>query len=425
MSPLEHQTVRKTMKRLIPFLILCYFVAFLDRVNVGFAALTMNKDLNFTAQIFGLGSGIFFLTYFLLEIPSNLALEKFGARKWIARIMFSWGILSGLMAFIENSTQFYWVRAFLGAAEAGFFPGIIFYLTLWFPSAYRGRIIGWFMIAVPVSSLIGSPLSGYILLMDGLYGLKGWQWLFIIEAIPSVVLAFVTWYYLPDRPSDASFLTLEEREWLQTELEKEAAQRARHSDLDLWGALRNTRVIALGFVYFGIVATLYGLGFFMPTIVKAFGLSNVETGFVSAIPYLIGSIAMVTWGAHSDKTGERQWHAILGCIAAALGLGLAGATQDPVLRMSALSLSAIGTFGSFPVFWTLPTAFLSGTAAAAGIALINSIGNLSGFLAPYMMGYMKDWTGNFDAGLYVLGGCAAIAGLIVYWIGHNPEHKTE
>ena len=413
------------MKRLIPFLIMCYFVAFLDRVNVGFAALTMNKDLNFSAQIFGLGSGIFFLTYFLLEIPSNLALEKFGARKWIARIMFSWGMLSGLMAFIENSTQFYWVRAFLGAAEAGFFPGIIFYLTLWFPSAYRGRIIGWFMIAVPVSSLIGSPLSGYILLMDGLYGLKGWQWLFIIEAIPSVVLAFVTWYYLPDRPSDASFLTLEERQWLQTELEKEAAQRARHSDIDLWGALRNTRVIALGFVYFGIVATLYGLGFFMPTIVKAFGLSNVETGFVSAIPYLIGSIAMVTWGAHSDKTGERQWHAILGCIAAALGLGLAGATQDPVLRMSALSLSAIGTFGSFPVFWTLPTAFLSGTAAAAGIALINSIGNLSGFLAPYMMGYMKDWTGNFDAGLYVLGGCAAIAGLIVYWIGHNPEHKTE
>ena len=204
---------------------------------------------------------------------------------------------------------------------------------------------------------------------------------------------------------------------MQTTQDQEAAQRARHSDLDLWAALRNPRVIALGFVYFGIVATLYGLGFFMPTIVKAFGLSNIETGFVSAIPYLIGSIAMVVWGTHSDQTGERHWHAILGCVTAALGLGLAGATQDPVLRMSALSLSAIGTFGSFPVFWTLPTAFLSGTAAAAGIALINSIGNLSGFLAPYMMGYMKDWTGNFDAGLYVLGGCAALAGLIINRIG--------
>ena len=417
MSTLEQQTVSKTMKRLIPFLILCYFVAFLDRVNVGFAALTMNKDLNFTAQIFGLGSGIFFLTYFLLEVPSNLALEKFGARQWIARIMFSWGVLSGLMAFIENSTQFYWVRAFLGAAEAGFFPGIIFYLTLWFPAEYRGRIVGWFMIAVPVSSLIGAPLSGYILGMDGIYGLKGWQWLFIIEAVPSIILAFVTWSYLPDSPADASFLNDEERDWLQTTLDQEAAQRARHSDLDLWAALRNPRVIALGFVYFGIVATLYGLGFFMPTIVKAFGLSNIETGFVSAIPYLIGSIAMVVWGTHSDQTGERHWHAILGCVTAALGLGLAGATQDPVLRMSALSLSAIGTFGSFPVFWTLPTAFLSGTAAAAGIALINSIGNLSGFLAPYMMGYMKDWTGNFDAGLYVLGGCAALAGLIINRIG--------
>lgn len=423
MDSLEKRTIAKVMKRLVPFLIICYLVAYLDRVNVGFAALTMNKDLGFTPSIFGFGAGIFFLTYFLLEVPSNIALDKFGARKWIARIMLSWGLLSGLTAFIQNDSQFYIVRALLGAAEAGFFPGIIFYLTLWFPAEYRARIVGWFMFAVPISSVVGAPISGYLLGMEGFMGLKGWQWLFVIEAVPSIILAFVTWFYLTDRPADAKWLADDERKWLSDRLASEEAHRARHVDLNLWQALGNPRVIGLSLVYFGIVSTLYGVGFFMPTIVKSFGLSNVQTGFVAAIPYLVGAITMVLFGMSSDRTGERKWHGILAAVLSGGGLIAAGLTNDPTMRMTALTVSAVGTFCSFPVFWTYPTAFLSGTAAAGGIALINSIGNLSGFLAPYMMGYMKDWTGSFDTGLFVLGGCVLISGLIILALGH--DHRLE
>jgi ACS family tartrate transporter-like MFS transporter len=430
MESLEARTIRKVSARLIPFLMICYFIAYLDRVNVGFAALTMNKSLGLTATMFGLGSGIFFLTYFVFEVPSNLALDRFGARTWIARIMLSWGILSGLTAFIPqiaqatglgNATTFYIVRLLLGAAEAGFFPGIIFFLTLWYPSAYRGRIISAFMAAIPLSSAIGSPISGMILGMDGIWGLEGWQWLFIIEAAPAIVLAVATYLYLTDRPADAGWLEPDERAWLIDRLEIERRQREAVHQISVWQALYNPRVWALAFVYFGLVACVYGVAFWLPQIIKAFGLSNLATGWVTAIPYAIGAAFMVWFGYNSDSTGERKGHTAIGLLIAAAGIAASTLTSDPTLTIVAFTIGACGVFGSLPVFWTLPTAVLSGSAAAAGIAVINSIGNLAGFAGPYAMGWMKDATGSLTAGLLLIAGLAVIAMAIVLALGHNAS----
>jgi MFS transporter, ACS family, tartrate transporter len=429
MEYLEARTIRKVSARLIPFLMICYFVAYLDRVNVGFAALTMNKSLGLTATMFGFGSGIFFVTYFLFEVPSNLALDRFGARKWIARIMFSWGILSALMAFIPNIAQatglgneatFYILRALLGFAEAGFFPGIIFYLTLWYPSVYRGRIVGAFMAAIPLSSAIGSPISGMILGMNGIAGLEGWQWLFIIEAAPAVVLAFVTYFYLTDLPADAHWLEADERAWLRDRLDAERRQREAAQTLSVWEVICNPRVWALALVYFGLVACNYGVGFWLPQIIKAFGLSNFATGWVTAIPYAIGAVFMVWYGYHSDATGERKGHTAIGLLIAAAGIAASTLTGNPTLTIIAFTIGACGVFGTLPVFWTLPTAVLSGTAAAAGIAAINSIGNLAGFAGPYAMGWIKDQTGSFTGGLLLIAALAIIAMAIVLALGHNP-----
>jgi MFS transporter, ACS family, tartrate transporter len=429
MEYLEARTIGKVSARLIPFLMICYFIAYLDRVNVGFAALTMNKSLGLTATMFGFGSGIFFLTYFLFEVPSNLALDRFGARKWIARIMFSWGILSGLMAFIPNIAQatglgneatFYILRALLGFAEAGFFPGIIFYLTLWYPSVYRGRIVGAFMAAIPLSSAIGSPISGMILGMNGIGGLEGWQWLFIIEAAPAILLAFVTYFYLTDIPADAQWLEADERGWLRERLDAERRQREAAQTLSVLEVMRNPRVWALALVYFGLVACNYGVGFWLPQIIKAFGLSNFATGWVTAIPYAIGAAFMVWYGYHSDATGERKGHTAIGLLIAAAGIAASTLTGNPALTIIAFTIGACGVFGTLPVFWTLPTAVLSGTAAAAGIAVINSIGNLAGFAGPYAMGWIKDATGSFTGGLLLIAALAIVAMAIVLALGHNP-----
>jgi ACS family tartrate transporter-like MFS transporter len=428
MENLEDRTIRKVSARLIPFLMICYFIAYLDRVNVGFAALTMNKSLGLTATMYGFGSGIFFLTYFVFEVPSNLALDRFGARTWIARIMLSWGILSGLTAFIPpiaqatglgNETTFYVVRLLLGAAEAGFFPGIIFFLTLWYPAVYRGRIISAFMAAIPLSSAIGSPISGMILGMDGVWGLEGWQWLFIIEAAPAIVLAFVTFFYLTDRPADATWLEPDERAWLSDRLEKERRQREATHQISVLQSLYNPRVWALALVYFGLVACVYGVAFWLPQIVKAFGLTNFATGWVTAIPYAIGAAFMVWFGYNSDSTGERKAHTAIGLLIGAAGIAASTLTSDPTLTIIAFTIGACGVFGSLPVFWTLPTAVLSGSAAAAGIAVINSIGNLAGFAGPYAMGWMKDVTGTLTAGLLLIAGLAVIAMAIVLALGHN------
>lgn len=416
---LETRTIARVTVRLVPFLIVCYFVAYLDRVNVGFAALTMNKDLGISATAYGFGAGIFFLSYFLAEVPSNLLLERFGARKWIARIMLSWGLLSGATAFVTGEYTFYLVRFLLGLAEAGFFPGIIFYLTLWFPAAYRARIIGYFMAAIPLSSVLGSPVSGMLLGLDGWMGMKGWQWLFIIEALPAVVLSVVVFFYLTDRPRDAAWLRDDERTWLSNRLELEERQRQAVKHYSIRDALLNPKVLALSLVYFGAVACNYGIGFFMPQIVKEFGLTNLQTGFVAAIPYIVGVFAIVYWGRRSDRMKERKGHT-----AVALGIavvGIAGSTflPDPTLKMIALSVAAFGVFGCLPVFWTLPTSFLSGAAAAGGIAIVNSIGNLSGFAGPYLMGFIRDRTGSFNGGLLCLAAFGLIAMLIVLVLNHD------
>ena len=419
MDPLEQRTIARVSMRMIPFLIVCYFAAYLDRVNVSFAALTMNQDLGLSATAYGLGAGIFFFSYFVFEVPSNLALEKFGARRWIARIMVSWGLVSGAMVFVSGETSFYVVRLLLGAAEAGFFPGIIFYLTLWFPAVYRARIIGWFMVAIPLSTVFGAPVSSAILSMHGLFGLAGWHWLFIIEAVPAVVLGVVTWFYLTDHPAEAAWLQPDERDWLMRRLADEKSQREAARRFSTLEALFDPKVLALSLVYFGAVAVNYGTAYFLPQIVKAFGLSNMQTGLVSAIPYVVGSVGMVWFAYRSDRQLERKGHVAVALALAALGIGLSPLFDEPVLKMVLLSIGAFGVFAVLPVFWTLPTAFLSGASAAAGIAVINSVGNLAGFFGPFAVGWLKDATGNYAAGLWAISACAVVGTAVVLALSHD------
>jgi MFS transporter, ACS family, tartrate transporter len=430
MNPVEIRTIAKVSRRLVPFLIVCYFIAYLDRVNVGFAALTMNQDLGLSQTAFGFGAGIFFIAYFIFEVPSNLLLERFGARKWIARIMLSWGILSGTMAFIPaiaratglgNEYSFYLLRVLLGAAEAGFFPGIIFYLTLWFPSMYRARIVGYFMAAIPLSTVIGAPISGVLLYLHGGLGLAGWQWLFIIEAVPSIVLAVVVFFYLTDRPSDAQWLAPDERAWLAERLKLEQRQREAVRNYTVRQSLVDPRVLGLSLVYFGAVATNYGLSFFLPQIVKAFGLNTFLTTLVSAAPYAVGLIGMVWWGRRSDRLVERRFHTAFPLFVAAAGIAVSTALDDPTLKMISLCVAGFGIFACLPVFWSLPTAFLSGAAAAAGIAVINSVGNLAGFAGPFAMGWIKDQTGSYAGGLLLLAGLGIIAAGIALTLGHDKS----
>jgi MFS transporter, ACS family, tartrate transporter len=421
-EPLEQRTIAKVSARLVPFLIVCYFVAYLDRVNVSFAALTMNKDLGLSASAFGFGAGIFFLAYFLFEVPSNLFLERVGARKWIARIMFTWGVLSGGMAFIVGEKSFYIVRVLLGIAEAGFFPGIIFYLTLWFPAVYRARIVGYFMAAIPLSTVIGAPVSGLLLSLDGFLGLRGWQWLFVLEAAPALILSVVVFFYLTDRPADAAWLEPDERAWLVARLDDERWQRETVRRYSVREALLNPKVLALSVVYFGAVATNYGLSFFLPQIVKAFGISDVQAGVVAALPYVVGLVSIVFWGHRSDRKLERRFHLAFPLFVASAGIAISTALDDPTMKMAALSVAGFGIFGCLPVFWTFPAAFLSGAAAAGGIALINSIGNLAGFAGPYAMGSIKDMTGSYTGGLLSLSAVGLIAMAIVLALRHDHSH---
>src|SRR5262245_23539668 len=413
MDPLEHRTIAKVSKRLVPFLIICYFVAYLDRVNVSFAAVTMNTDLGLSASAFGFGAGIFFLAYFLFEVPSNLFLERVGARKWIARIMFSWGLLSGSMAFIVGEKSFYVVRVLLGVAEAGFFPGIIFYLTLWFPAVYRARIVGYFMAAIPLSTVIGAPVSGLLLGLDGFVGTKGWQWLFILEAAPALVLSVIVFFFLTDRPAGARWLAPDERAWLVARLDQERKQRETVRHYSVMEALLNPKVLALSLVYFGAVATNYGLSFFLPQIVKSFGLSNFETGLVAALPYVVGTVSIALWGRRSDRKLERRFHLAFPLFVASAGIAASTAFDEPTMKLDALSVAGFGIFSCLPVFWTFPAAFLSGAAAAGGIALINSIGNLAGFAGPFAMGRIKDLTGSYTGGLLSLSAAGIVAMIIV------------
>jgi D-galactonate transporter len=431
-SDLEQRTMSRIAWRLIPFLIVCYFVAYLDRVNVGFAKLTMDADIGVSDTMFGFGAGIFFIGYFLFEVPSNLALDRFGARRWITRIMLSWGLISGAMAFIPDIAKatglsgehtFYALRVLLGLAEAGFFPGIIFYLTLWFPSSYRGRMIGYFMAAIPLSSALGSPVSAALLGLDGALGFKGWQWLFIAEAAPSLILGVATYFYLTDRPANARWLDDEARNWLTTRLSAEEKVRAKVSPASVLQSLYDPRVLAASLIYFGVVACLYGVGFWLPTIVKGFGVSIALTGWITAIPYAVGFVGSIWWGMRSDQRRERLRHLSIALALAAIGVGASALLSDPLLKMTALTLGALGVFSALPIFWTLPTAILSGATAASGIAVINSIGNLSGYVGPFAVGWIKDATGSFAWGLAAIAACAAIALIIALVLGH--DHALE
>jgi ACS family tartrate transporter-like MFS transporter len=425
---IENRTVTRVMIRLVPFLVLCYFVAYLDRVNVGFAALQMNKDLGFSSSAFGFGAGVFFIAYFFFEVPSNLLLEKFGARRWIARIMFTWGLLAGAMAFIPDIARytgmstvhvFYGLRILLGIAEAGFFPGVIFLLTLWFPGVYRARVVGYFMAAIPLSTVIGAPISGSLLNLDKLAGLAGWQWVYLIEALPALLLSVAVLLYLTDKPADATWLESDERDWLVKRLDQERKQREAVRSFSVREALFNPRVLAIALIYFGANATNYGLSFFLPQIVKGFGLTNVQTGFVTSLPYIVGVISMVLWGRHSDKKLERKWHVAIALLVAAGGIAASAGLDNPVLKMIALSIAGFGIFGCLPVIWTLPASFLSGAAAAGGIAAVNSLGNLSGFFGPYAMGWIKDSTGSFGAGLLCLAGAGLVGVAAVLLLHHD------
>jgi MFS family permease len=377
---LETSTMRRVTLRLVPFLMLCYFIAFVDRVNAGFAALQMNKDIGLSHSVFGLGGGIFFIAYFLFEVPSNLALEKVGARIWIARIMITWGLISAAMAFVVGPYSFYLLRFLLGAAEAGFFPGIILYLTYWFPAQYRARIVAIFMVAIPASSFIGSPISAALLELEGLAGLHGWQWMFILEGSPAVLLGFVTLGVLRNGPNEVHWLTAEQQHWLSTRLGAEQV-RVRHVDaMPLWQVLFNRYVLAAALVYAGSSGASACLSIWQPQIIKSFGLTNLETGFLNALPFGIASVIMVLWGRMSDRSGERVWHTALPLALTAATLASTLLTNSLVPMIAILCLAVTGTYAIKGPFWALSTEWLSASTAAAGIAQINAIGNLGGFL---------------------------------------------
>jgi MFS transporter, ACS family, tartrate transporter len=423
MSVHPQHVMRTVARHLVPFLIFCYLLSYLDRVNIGFAALTMNKDLGLSASAFGFGAAIFFLGYFVFEVPSNLLLEKYGARIWIARIMISWGLLSAAMAFVWSEMSFYVLRFIFGVAEAGFFPGIILYLTYWFPAEMRARMTGAFMVAVPASVVIGSPLSSWILdaFAGAPLGLKGWQWLFILQGLPTIITGFLVLMWLTDVPEHAEWLDPEERSWLARRMaaERKTKEAVRHFTLK--EALIHPRVMALSVVYFGVVIGLYGLGLWLPTIIKNFGASIMQTGLLGALPPLAGAVGMVFWTRHSDATGERKWHMVIPCVIGAIGLIMAGFIGSPTSSFLFLIVAGFGIYTALPSFWPLPTAMLTGSAAAGGIALINSIGNLGGFVGPYLVGLVKDWTGAFAGGLYLLAGFILLAAAIVLILGHDTR----
>lgn len=412
-------------RRCVPLLLIAYIVSFIDRVNIGFAAITASKDLGMSASVFGFGAGVFFFGYLLFEVPSNYIMERVGARLWLARIMVTCGIVAGSMVLINGKMSFYIVRFLLGAVEAGLFPGVVLYLTYWFPRRYRARYVGMFAIGIPLASVVGAPISGFLLGLDGVLGVKGWQWLYILEAIPGVVLGILIWYFLTDQPRDAEWLSPNEREWLQATID---AERAEHHDkaggMGLVKSLRllaDRRVVILSLVFFGTAMPSYSLSIWLPQIVKNFGLGNIAVGFVSAIPFVFGSIAMVIWAKHSDRSGERNWHTAIAAFVAAVGMMACYWITSPTITMIALSISALGIFGmKGPFLSGISESFSKGT-AAVGIAMVVSIGNLAGFAAPWMIGIIKDKTGVFQPALLAMGAFAFVGGLFIFLKPANAD----
>ena len=404
---LQRRAIVKVSWRLLPLVVVAYLVAYIDRTNIAVAALTMNKDLGFSASLYGIG-------YALFEVPSNMVLEKVGARMWIARIMITWGIVSGLMATVSGPVSFLVLRFLLGVAEAGFFPGMILYFTYWFPARYRGRVISTLFIAVPVANAVASVLSGAIMEMDGILGLKGWQWVFIIEAIPAGALAFVVLRYMTDRPGVAKWLDADEKEWLEGELHAERSMVDAAGKLSVLQVLTDPRVLAISAIYFFSAAANYGITFFLPQIVKGLGHSNLMTGFLTAIPYTVGVLGLLAFGYSSDRFMERRRHLIAAATVGGCGFLLAAWAGNSYWALAAMCIATIGTYGSRPTMWPMPSQFLTGASAAVGIALINSIGNLGGYVGPFVVGWIKDSTKSFEMGVYFLAACAFMSALVTY-----------
>ena len=396
----------KVMRRLLPFIFICYVVSYLDRINVGFAALTMNRATGLTATQFGFGAGILFFGYSFFEIPSNIALYRFGARRWIARIMISWGLVSAATAFVQGPQSWYVLRLLLGIAEAGFFPGITFYLATWFPAEYRARMLAWFLVAIPASTVVGGPISGLVLQMDGFAGLAGWQWLFIVEGLPAALLGIATLFVLPDRPEDASFLTQEERRLVRARIDSERRERETRN---LLLALKDPRVLILTVAQFGFTAGSYGVGIWLPQIMKDARLTNLTIGVVTGACYVVASVAMIVWAAWVDRSGRKIKNLTLACLVAAAGLVLAIATANFWLSLIWIIVALSGITSARAIFWTIPTRFLTGLAAAGGLAFINSVATLGGFVGPYAVGWLRDATGSFSAGLMAMAGLLVLA----------------
>jgi D-galactonate transporter len=410
----EARTYAKVTWRIVPFLMFCYLVAYLDRVNVGFAKLQMSSDLHFSDTVYGLGAGIFFIAYFLVEIPSNIILHRVGARLWMARIMITWGVISSGMAFVSTPTAFYVMRFLLGLAEAGFYPGVILYLSYWYPSHRRGKMFAAFAAAVPLSGLIGGPLSGYLLhALSGAMNLAGWQWLFFVEGLPSIVAGIAAIFVLTDGIMKAKWLTAEERALLDMNIREDSAHKAQHSVLEVFA---NGRVWLLTAIYFCLICGFYTVGFWLPTLISSTGVKDpLQIGLLTAIPYGAAAVTMMLVSRSADRRRERRWHLAFTAVLGGIGLIMSAAFgSQPVLAMIGLTLAAMGGLSTLPMFWSLPTAFLGGSAAAAGIALINSCGNLAGFVSPYLIGFIKDTTHSANLGLYAMAGALFVGTLLTF-----------
>jgi ACS family tartrate transporter-like MFS transporter len=421
---LETATMRAVSWRLMPFLLAAYVVCYIDRVNVGFAALQMNKAVGIDPKTYGLGAGIFFVGYFILEVPSNLALERFGASKWIARIMITWGLVSGAFALIGGPISFLVLRFLLGAAEAGFFPGVILYLTYWFPAVYRAKIVGIFMVAIPLAGMIGSPVSGAVLGMDGFLGLGGWQWIFLIEALPALLLGVYAFFWLTDRPKDATWLPRDQQTWLIGTLETERTRAPRIQHASVWKVMTNRYVLIMALVYAGAAGASTSLALWMPQLVKSYGLTNFETGLVNAVPFAIAAVWMILWGQNSDRTGERVWHNALPLAWMVVAMVLTFWAHSLWSIIPLLTLIAAGTYASKGPFWALSSEWLGASTAAAGLAQINALGNLSGFFFNYMIGWIRDETGSYPAALMPIAIVATIGTICVLTIGRGQPRTV-
>jgi MFS transporter, ACS family, tartrate transporter len=422
MDEVEAVVVRTLTWRLVTFLFLLYVVAYLDRINLGFAALQMQRQLAFTDTVYGFGAGVFFAGYFFFQVPSNLMLERVGARRWIAVLMVTWGIISASMCLVVSRQSFYTLRFLLGAAEAGFFPGVILYLKTWFPARARARTVARFMTAAPLSGVIGGPLSGALLGLHQKAGLAGWQWMFLLEGIPAILLGGLAWAYLVDRPALARWLSDEQREWLQQTLDREAAETAYAPGSGVLAPFQLGRIWILALVYFGLNTVSYGMSLWLPNLIKSVsGVSDFAIGMLSGLPYVAAAVTMVAVGVHSDRCGERRWHTAMPAFAGAIALVFVAQVTSVAPAIVLVSIAALGVFSMVGPFWAMPTTLLSGTGAATGIAFINSVGNLGGFFGPYIIGLLRASTGYFKGGLLVLAGALAASGALVLTVKLGRE----